>query len=73
MERECVQIENSSSLVRDVTNRAVINTNRDEQTRIFALRAKKQQEAQELNRLKSDVQEMKQTMSKILAILEKTQ
>ena len=52
MERECVQIENSSSLVRDVTNRAVINTNRDEQTRIFALRAKKQQEAQELNRLK---------------------
>jgi tetrahydromethanopterin S-methyltransferase subunit B len=73
MEIDCVQIEKNPSLIRDISTGAVINTNKDEQARVFALRAKKLHEAQELNKLKTDVQEMKQTMDKILSILEKTQ
>ena len=73
VERPCVKIENSESLIRDMANKAVINTNNNERDRVLAARAKKKQESQRIDSLENDVKDIKSTMNKILAILEKTQ
>jgi len=73
MEKDCVRIEDSLSLIRDIYNRAVINTNKDERAKILAARAKRIQDAQELEMLKKDVNDIKDAMSKILTLLERTQ
>ena len=73
MEKDCVRIEDSLSLIRDIDNRAVINTNKDERAKILAARAKRIQDAQELEMLKKDVNDIKDAMSKILTLLERTQ
>lgn len=68
---DTVPIKDSPSFVRDKNSMAIINTNRQEQKRVLEQRAKRQQQLKDVENLKTDMVNIKDTLSKILQILEK--
>ena len=66
-----VEIEGKNGLIRDITTGAIINTNRNEKHKILSAREKRINDAKTLESLTKDVEEIKQTLSKIITFLEK--
>lgn len=66
MKKKFVKIKNSNSLMRDLKNRAVINTNKKEYQRAIEQKAKRKKDAQDMIELKNDVAMLKESMKKLL-------
>jgi hypothetical protein len=66
MKKKFAKIKSSNSLIRDLKNRAVINTNKSEYHRHLEQKAKRIQDAKDLINLKNDVEILKQTVQKLL-------
>lgn len=69
--RPSVKIENNNAFIRDVSNKAIINTDSNEKNRVLAARDKKRQETQRIESLENDVKDIKSSLDKILDILER--
>ena len=66
-----IKVKNSGSLYRDEESGAILNCSDSEYDNYLKLKQKKLQEANEMNKLKDDVDELKSMMKLILSKLDK--
>lgn len=66
-----VEITDSLSLERDMSSKAVINTNKSAYQQRLKIKKNKESEAEASDQLKSDVEELKNDMAEIKSMLEK--
>lgn len=66
-----VEIKDSLSLERDMSSKAVINTNKSAYQQRLKIKKNKESEAEASDQLKSDVEELKNDMAEIKSMLEK--
>tara|TARA_B100000676_G_C17743625_1_gene662703 strand:+ start:330 stop:563 length:234 start_codon:yes stop_codon:yes gene_type:complete len=69
MERKFMKVEGSQNLFRDPNTNAILNTDIAGIERARALKAERKKRALEFERVKEDVQEMKEDMSDIKSLL----
>ena len=65
------KVKGSESFFRDPNNGAVLNVNSDEIRRAKSLKAERKKKALEFEKVKDDVQTMKQDMADIKGLLER--
>ena len=66
-----IKVKNSGSLYRDEESGAILNCSNSEYDNYLKLKQKKMQEANEMDKLKDDVDELKSMMKLILSKLDK--
>ena len=66
-----IKVKNSGSLYRDEESGAILNCSDSEYDNYLKLKQKKMQEANEVDKLKDDVDELKSMMKLILSKLDK--
>ena len=66
-----IKVKNSGSLYRDEESGAILNCSDSEYDNYLKLKQKKMQEANEMDKLKDDVDELKSMMKLILSKLDK--
>ena len=66
-----IKVKDSGSLYRDEESGAILNCSDSEYDNYLKLKQKKLQEANEMNKLKDDVDELKSMMKLILSKLDK--
>ena len=69
MERKFKKVEGSQNLFRDPNTNAILNTDVAGIEKAIALKAERKKRALEFERVKEDVQEMKEDMSDIKSLL----
>lgn len=64
-----LRVDSDTSLYRDMSNNAIVNSNKREYDKFMELSKKKYKEKQEMNKLKDDVEGMKSDIEEIKSLL----